>query len=181
MWDLLDENDDADGGQHALDDAAREVLPDDAGTRDAQHQLGQATDDHGQEEGFKPDVLDAVVHNHRKSCGRAGHAHVAAGDGGDNDAADDAGNQAGDGCRAGSQGDAEAEGKGDKENNDGRGQITPDVLEHGKGIESTRNSGSALGPTSIFRRAVPEDPTRFRPTTGPKPGRGGHPHCFQGD
>ena len=138
MWDLLDENDDADGGQHALDDAAREVLPDNASTCDAQHQLGQATDDHGQEEGFKPNFLDAVVDNHRKSCGRSGHAHVAAGNGGDDDATDDAGNQASDGRRTRCQGDAEAEGEGDKKNNNGGGQITPDVLEHGIWIESTR-------------------------------------------
>ena len=66
--DLLDENDDADGGEHPLDDTCWEVLADDACARDAEHELRQASNDDRQQKGFKTHFLDAVVDNHGQAC-----------------------------------------------------------------------------------------------------------------
>ena len=78
MRDLLDENDDADGREHPLDDACREVLPDDASARNAEHELGQAPNDNRQQKGFKAHFLDAVVNNHSQTGCRTRHANMAA-------------------------------------------------------------------------------------------------------
>ena len=63
MGDLLDEDDDANGGKHPLNDACREVLADDAGSGNAEDKLSQATNDHSQEEGFEANFLNAVIDN----------------------------------------------------------------------------------------------------------------------
>ena len=78
MRDLLDEDDDADGREHALDDTARKVLADYPGSGDAQHQLGQTADDDGEEEGLKTDFLDAVVDNHSQARRWARYPDMAA-------------------------------------------------------------------------------------------------------
>ena len=76
--DLLDENDDANGGQHALDDACRKVLSNDSCAGDAEQELRQASNDNRQQKGFKAHFLDAVVDNHSQSSCGTRHADMAA-------------------------------------------------------------------------------------------------------
>ena len=78
MRDLFDENDDANGGEHALDDTGRKVFADDAGSGNAKDELRQASNHNGQQEGFKANFLDAVVNNDSQSGCWTRHADVAA-------------------------------------------------------------------------------------------------------
>ena len=78
MGDLLDEDDDANGGKHPLNDTRGEVLADDAGSGNAQDKLRQATNDHSQQEGFKADFMDAVIDNDGQAGSGPRDANVAA-------------------------------------------------------------------------------------------------------
>ena len=150
---LFEENDDADGGQHALDDAGREVQADDAGLEGAQGKLDEATDDHGEEEGLVGgQTVDAVEDNDGEARGGTGYTDLAAGDGGHDEASEDAGDEARERRCARSQGDAEAEGKGNEENDERCREVLLEVLEHvvgvGKGRGLQGNPAARRGPAA---------------------------------
>ena len=79
-----------------MDHAGREIKPDDAGFEGTQDELNQATDDHGEQKGLVAGQgVDAVEDNDGEASGWARDAYGAAGNGGDDEAAKDAGNEAG--------------------------------------------------------------------------------------
>ena len=119
MGDLLEEDEDADPCQHALDDRRWEVVADDACAHEAKGDLEDASEHHGDQEDLKgAELVNGAEHDDSEARSRSGDAGSRAAEGAHDDASDDAGDDARDQRRARGQRDAEAERKGDQEDND---------------------------------------------------------------
>ena len=133
MRQLLEEDDDADGSQHALNDSRGKVESNDPGPQNPKQELNEAANHDGHSKHLEAgQALNAVQHNHGQSGSRATDSERGAAHQAHDDATDNAGDQSRKGRRSRSQGDAKAQRKGHEKHNDGGGQVTPNVLKHVK-------------------------------------------------
>jgi hypothetical protein len=112
---LLEDEDDADAGQHPLDHRGREVVADDARAQEARDDLKDAGDHDGEQEGLKAQVVDGRENDHGHPGRGAADAERRPADQRHDQAADDAGDHAGGQRGAGRQRDTEAQGQRDQE------------------------------------------------------------------
>ena len=74
--DLLQDDDDADAHEHALDHAAGEVVGDHSGAGDAQDHLHDSGEHYrSEEEREGAELRDRYKHDRSQACGRATYAH----------------------------------------------------------------------------------------------------------
>nr|WP_053333227.1 hypothetical protein [Haliangium ochraceum] len=120
MGNLLEDQDDADGGQQTADDGVGEVVGDAAAAQQTDGELHDAGQDHGGEQ-----QLEAAERGQRRqddgdeAGGRSRHAGVRAADAADDEAADDAGDETAHQRYAGGERDTETERQRDQEDCDG--------------------------------------------------------------
>ncbi len=124
---LLEDQQQADRREQALDDVVGDEVGDAAAAQKAEGELEHAGDDDGAEEDLEAaEALDLRQHDRREAGGRPRNADLRATERADHDAADDAGDQAGHHRRAGGQGDAQAQRQGDEEDDQPGGEFAAD-------------------------------------------------------
>ena len=127
--DLLQDQDDPDGSQHALDDAEREELRKEPESEDTQRQLHQPGDDGRDQEGFPADLGDACSHDAGETRRGSADRQWALGDHRDHQTANHAGHETGHQRRVRCEGDAETQRQGDEEDHHAGRQVVAEVLQ----------------------------------------------------
>ena len=102
--------------------------------------------EHDHAEGGQPELVDGLEDQHGQTGGGAGDLEAAARQQAGDETADDAGDQAEFGRDAGGDGHAHAQRQGDQEDDEGGGEVLPQVRELG------RRSGVIGGPHSASKR-----------------------------
>ena len=75
MGDLLENDDDANTGEHSLDDRGREVVANDASFERPQYDLNDAPQHNGDKKSLEsPELLNGRQHDHRETRRRPAHA-----------------------------------------------------------------------------------------------------------
>ncbi len=113
--DLFGDDDDADGGEHAVDGGDGEEFAEGPEFEGTEEDLDDAGDDADGEGAFVAEFLDGAEDDDDHACGRAFDGEFGVAEEGCEHAADDGGEDACDGWDAGGDGDAEAEREGDEE------------------------------------------------------------------
>ena len=142
MRDLLEDDDDADGRQHALDDRGGKEVGQYARTGEAEADLQQAGQHHRDEEGLvTAERLDGGEDDGDEARGRSRNAERRAAQTADHQSTDDTGDDPGDQRRTAGERDAQAQGHGDEEDHDTGGKILAQMLEQGHGVTSPGLAG----------------------------------------
>lgn len=113
--DLFGDDDDADGGEHAVNGGDGEEFAEGTEFEGTEEDLDEAGDDADGESAFVAEFLDGAEDDDDHSCGGAFDGEFGVAEEGSEHAADDSGEDACDGRDAGGDGDAEAEREGDEE------------------------------------------------------------------
>ncbi len=132
MRDLLDENDDADAGEHAGDHGGREKIGDDPGFNESHDGLKDTGQDQSQQKSFETKILYGGHHDDRKTCGRTTDAQGGAAHQGDQNPPHDAGNQPGEQRRPGCHRDAQAKRNGHQEHHHAGGKIIAECRQNSR-------------------------------------------------
>ena len=129
VWQLLQDQDHADGCQQTLDDVVGEVVRQHARTQHAQPHLQDAAEREGEQEGLEgTQDLELRQHDGGESGGRARDADVRSAEQAHQDAAEDSGDDAGDDGHAGCVGDAKAQRHRHEKHDDACEQVAADGL-----------------------------------------------------
>jgi hypothetical protein len=138
MGQLLQHDDDADRGQHSLDDGRGKEVAEHAGPQQAKTHLQQPGQEHGEQEGLEAaEHPDGVEHDDRESGRRSGNAERRAAGGPHDDAADDPREQTGVERRPAGERDAQAQRQSDEEDDDAGREVLANVREQLHGSDGS--------------------------------------------
>jgi hypothetical protein len=130
VGDLLQDDQQADSGEHSLDHGRGKEVGEGAGPQQAEHDLEHAREHHRQQERLEAaEILDRAEHDDRETGGGTRDAERRAAEAADHDPADDARDESGEERGAAREGDAEAERDGHEEDHDSRRDVGSKILE----------------------------------------------------